>query len=607
MQIAETVLAVIQERGKRGLPIDGLYRQLYNPSLHLLAYGRIYRNAGAMTPGATSETVDGMSLSKIEKIIDALRHETYRWTPVRRIYIEKKNSKKLRPLGIPAWSDKLLQEVMRLLLEAYYEPQFSQASHGFRPVFGCHTALQEVHHKWVGTKWFIEGDISRCFDALDHGVMMSILREKIRDSRFLRLIENLLRAGYLEDWRYNNTLSGSPQGAIISPVLANIYLDKLDQYVVGELLPRYTRGTVRKSNPEWARLQSRAKYLRKRGRMVEASQVRREMQRFPSQDPADPAYRRLRYVRYADDWLLGFAGPKTEAEEIKSEVAKFLRDRLKLELSEAKTLITHARTGAARFLGYEITTLHSNRKLDRRGQRSINGNVALWIPKKVIQAKCARYMQNGKPKPRIELTHDSPFSIVDRYQQEYRGIVEYYRLALNLGRLNSLKWYMERSLTMTLACKLQTSVTAIYETYRQILDTDSGPSPGLQVTIERGEGKKPLVARWGGISLARNTKAEIKDPSPIFYGPRTELEKRLLANQCELCGSTENVEVHHVRALKDLQIKGRKEKPFWMRIMAARRRKTLVVCSRCHDDIHAGRPTRTTATQETTTLESRMR
>jgi group II intron reverse transcriptase/maturase len=379
MRDAETVLGIIHERGKQGLPLEDVYRQLYNPNLYLLAYGRIYHNKGAMTPGATEETVDGMSRVKIEAIIDELRHERYRWTPVRRVYIEKKNSTKERPLGIPTWSDKLTQEVLRLILEAYYEPQFSPTSHGFRPDRGCHTALREIYHTWVGTKWFIEGDIAQCFDTLDHSVLVSILREKIHDNRFIRLLEHLLRAGYLEKWRYHATLSGSPQGAVVSPILANIYLDKLDRFVEQTILPKYTRGDRRRTNPEWQHLQQRAQRLRKQGRPEEARQARRQMQQVPSLDVNDPDYRRLRYVRYADDWLLGFSGPRCEAEDIKREIGRFLRDHLKLELSEAKTLITHARTGTARFLGYDITGLHHDRKLDRRGHRCINGQIGLAI------------------------------------------------------------------------------------------------------------------------------------------------------------------------------------------------------------------------------------
>jgi hypothetical protein len=215
-QVAETVLNVLRERGRRGLPCTELYRQLFNPSLYELAHGRIYANHGAMTPGADGETADGMSPARTGRIIDALRHERYRFQPVKRVYIPKKSGK-LRPLGLPSWSDKIVGEVIRLLLEAYYEPRFSGRSHGFRPGRGCHTALREVEDVWSGTTWFIEGDISDCFGSLDHEIMVSILAEKIHDNRFLRLVRNMLTAGYLEDWNYHPTLSGCPQGGVVTP------------------------------------------------------------------------------------------------------------------------------------------------------------------------------------------------------------------------------------------------------------------------------------------------------------------------------------------------------------------------------------------------------
>jgi len=235
MQDAETVLGVLRDRGGRGLPLNEIYRQLFNPQLYDLAYGRIYANKGAMTPGADGETADGMSLGKIGRIIDAMRHERYRFKPVRRIHIPKKNSSKTRPLGLPPWSDKLVGEVIRLLLEAYYEPAFSGRSHGFRPGRGCHTALSEVAETWTGTTWFVEGDITNCFGSLDHEVMLSILAGKIHDNRFLRLIKQMLQAGYLEDWVWNATLSGAPQGGVVSPVLSNIYLHRLDVFGLFEL------------------------------------------------------------------------------------------------------------------------------------------------------------------------------------------------------------------------------------------------------------------------------------------------------------------------------------------------------------------------------------
>lgn len=591
MRDTETILGIIHDRGRRGLPLERLYRLLFNRDLYLLAYGRIARNHGAMTPGATPETADGMTLAKIDAIIEALRCERYRWTPLRRTYIEKKGSKKCRPLGIPTWSDKLLQEVIRLLLAAYYEPQFNPTSHGFRPGRGCHTALDEIYHKWIGTKWWIEGDVAQCFDRLDHTILVNILAETIHDGRFLRLIAQLLQAGYLEAWRYHATFSGSPQGSGLSPILANVYLDKLDRYVETTLLPAHNREERRRINPPYLHLRTRRQRLKRQGDDARAREVRRQMQQLPSLDPADTDYRRLHYLRYADDWLFGFAGPRQEAEEIKQQLATFLQDELKLELSQEKTLITHARTQPARFLGYDLVVLNNDQKRDRRGHRSINGQIGLKVPREVVHAKCARYLRRGKAVHRPELLHDSVYGIVVQYQQEYRGLVEYYRLAYNLHQLNRLKWLMEQSLAKTLARKLKISVRKVYRRYQTTLQTEQGPRAGLQVTVQRGEGQKPLVATWGGITLARQPKAVLNDQPTHIWGSRTELEQRLLADTCELCGSHDDIQVHHIRALKDLQKKGRAERPEWIKIMAARQRKTLVTCRRCHADIHAGRST----------------
>jgi group II intron reverse transcriptase/maturase len=299
MQNAETVLGILRDRGRRGLPCDELYRQLFNPQLYLLAYGRIYANKGAMTPGASGETADGMSLAKIGRIIEAMRSERYRFRPVRRVHIPKKNGK-LRPLGLPSWADKLVGEVARLLLEAYYEPRFSARSHGFRPGRGCHTALREVASTWTGTTWFVEGDVSGCFGSFDHETMVRVLSGKIRDNRFLRLVRNMLKAGYLEDWRWNATLSGVPQGGVLSPVLSNIYLHKLDEFAETVLIPEYTRGKARKPNPAYRRVLFAATQARKRGDTATARDLRKQLRSLPYADPRDPGYRRLRYVRYAD-------------------------------------------------------------------------------------------------------------------------------------------------------------------------------------------------------------------------------------------------------------------------------------------------------------------
>ncbi|GAA1240566.1 hypothetical protein GCM10009665_34290 [Kitasatospora nipponensis] len=251
-------------------------------------------------------------------------------------------------------------------------------------------------HTWSGTSWFIEGDIADCFGSLDHQVLLSILGEKIHDQRFLRLVRNMLTAGYLEDWKWGATLSGAPQGGVASPILSNIYLHKLDEFVEKALIPEYTRGECRARNPAYLELQNLLAKARRRGDRAQARTLRQRVTGLPSADPNDPSYRRLRYIRYADDHLLGFTGPKVEAEQIKHRLAEFLRDELKLELSQEKTLVTHARTGSARFLGYEITTQHNDTKKTGRYRR-VNGRIALRVPRGVIKAKCEPYLARGQP------------------------------------------------------------------------------------------------------------------------------------------------------------------------------------------------------------------
>jgi group II intron reverse transcriptase/maturase len=590
MQSAETVLGVLRERGRRGLPCTELYRQMFNPQMYLLAYGRIYANKGAMTPGTSQETADGMSERKIGRITDAMRHERYRFAPVRRTFIPKKNGK-MRPLGMPTWSDKLVGEVVRLLLEAYYEPQFSDRSHGFRPRRGCHTALREVANTWTGTAWFVESDIADCFGSFDHEVMLSVLAEKIHDGRFLRLVRNMLQAGYLEDWTWNATLSGVPQGGVASPVLSNVYLHKLDIFVEKVLIPEYTRGGLRSRNPGYRRTEHAIERARRRGDRAQVRALYRQLHSLPSQDPRDPGYRRLRYCRYADDALLGFAGPKAEAEEIKRRLGQFLRDELRLELSPEKTLITHARTRRARFLGYEISvasTTRTTRKRsasDRRNRRSLNGTVVLHVPADVVRAKSAPYMSRGKPARRNPMINEDDYSIVGRFGSEYRGIVQYYLLAGDVFRLHRLRWVMETSMLKTLAAKHGSSVTKMAARYKAKIDTPHGPRTCFEASVERA-GRKPLVARFGGIPLKRQKTAVLTDrirSGPVY--PNKELVRRLRKGQCELCGRTGNAEVHHVRALADLTRPGQPQ-PEWAKVMAKMRRKSLVTCGDCHDLIH---------------------
>jgi group II intron reverse transcriptase/maturase len=595
MRNAKIILGLIQERGKKGLPLERVYKLLFEKDLYLKAYGKIYRNKGAMTHGVTDETPDGMSLAKIDAIIEALRYERYQWLPARRTSIPKKNGKK-RPLGMPVWSDKLLQEVIRQILEAYFEPQFSDHSHGFRPKRGCHTALREVYYNWRGTVWFIEGDISQCFDKLSHELLLDILKKRIHDGRFINLIRELLEAGYMEDWTFNQTLSGVPQGGVISPVLSNILLNKLDTFVETVLLPKYTKGVERKANSEYHRLANEAARQRRKGNVERAEELKKQFQQLPSMVVNDPEFRRLKYVRYADDFLLGFIGPRSEAEEIKQHLAEFLQEELTLELSQAKTLITHSRSEAARFLGYEVTTLQENSKQTTRkgtgiSARCINGVIGLRLPKDVLEEKCGCYEKGNIAMHRPELQENSDYTIITTYQLEYRGMANYYRLAYNMTKLTKLEHVMEISLVKTLASKHKMTVKQTYGKYGAEIVIEGRRTKVLQSLLLRRD-KEPLIATWGGIPLKWNIEATLEEQPPRIHGGRTELEQRLLAEVCELCGATDKVEVHHVRAMKNLHEYSGREKPEWVKRMIALRRKTMPLCQTCHDDIHAGRPMR---------------
>ncbi|MCY8234239.1 reverse transcriptase/maturase family protein [Priestia endophytica] len=594
MQNAVKVLSIISKKGKNRTPIERVYRLLFKKEFYLMAYQNLYANNGAMTAGSDGETVDGMSLKKIDDIIESLQSERYRWTPVRREYINKKNSNKKRPLGIPSWSDKLLQEVIKLILGAYYEPQFSDRSHGFRTNRGCQSALEEIKFKggWKSVKWFIEGDIKGCFDNIDHDILINILGEKVKDNRLLRLLTNLLKNGYMEDWKYNQTLSGCPQGSVLSPLLANIYMDRLDKFVESKLIPRYTKGTRRTASPEYKKLQKLISRHTYRKEWDVVAKLKKEAHKIPSKDTHDENFRRLYYIRYADDWLMGVSGSKKEAEIIKQEIADFLTNELKLNLSKEKTLITHGKTQYARFLGYDIHVLHSDTKLDKRGQRNINGAIGLRVPQEVMNLKEKEYMKKGKPIHKPERTINSDYDIISQYQSEFRGFIQYYMMAYNVHRMGKVKRTMELSLMKTLANKYKSKLNKMYKKYKSTrfikgkVKQKAKELKVIQVVVER-EKKKPLIAYFGGFEIKFQKSVKIEDTPTQIYNTRSQLIDRLLNDTCELCSSHEKIQIHHVKKLKDLRKTGR-EQANWVKRMIAMNRKTLAVCEKCHISIHSG-------------------
>lgn len=596
MQTAEHILQAMRKMGEKRTPLERAYRSLFSEELFLAAYGKIARNKGALTAGSDDrDTVDGMSLERIRKVIEELRSERFRFRPARRIRVPKKSGGQ-RPLGIPNFTDKLVQEALRQLLEAYYEPRFRNSSHGFRVRRGCHTALAALKYKFKGATWFIEGDIRGCFDNIDHQVLMDILARDIKDGRLLNLIRMGLEAGYMEEWNYNRTYSGTPQGGILSPLLANIYMNEMDSYIEDVLIPQYTRGEKRAENLEYRRLKFAMTQARKKGDVRKAEEIERQRRHMPSQNVYDPHYRRLQYIRYADDFILSFIGTKPEAEAIKAAIGTFLKEKLHLELSPTKTLITHARTEYARFVGYALSVYNADDKLSpREGTttkiRSQSGHIRLGIPFGTVDNLITRYMEKGKVAHENALLKFADATIVNIYQQRFRGLAEYYKYTTDRRRLQKLKYYMEIALTKTLACKHKVTVKSIYRKYASRQNVNGYSYKVLAVEIPGTQGRQ--FAYWGGISLNRVDVGQgyiidrtVKDELP--QPAKLELIRRLQTNRCELCGSTEKCEVHHVGKLVDIERQWRnREKPAWVERMLQVRRRTLVVCEECHHEIHS--------------------
>ena len=600
MRSPERVLNSLNEHSKdSSYKFERLYRILFNEELFYVAYQKIASNGGSATKGSDGRSIDEMSLARIETLIASLKDESYQPHPSRRVHIPKKNGK-TRPLGIPAFEDKLVQEVVRMILEAIYEGHFETTSHGFRPKRSCHTALLHIQKTFSGAKWFIEGDIKGFFDNIDHDVLVGILRERISDDRFIRLIRKFLKAGYVEDWTFHNTYSGTPQGGIVSPILANIYLDKLDKYVK-EYIRHFDMGTKRRPGKESNDLANeRKRTVRKLKKIKDGTEkaalvarlkaIEQERAAFPSGDEMDGSYRRLKYIRYADDFILGVIGSKEDAQRIKEDIKSFLSESLALELSEEKTLITH--TGkSAKFLGYEITVTrnnHQRRDVQGRLRRTYGKRVRLNVSMATLRDKLLEYgameikLRNGKeiwkPKCRSGLIFNDDLEILDRYNRETVGFCNYYLIANNCVVLHNFRYIMEYSMYKTFAGKYRSTVRKINKKYRlNKLFTVKYEQKGVikSRTFYKTSFKRRTTAFNGSCDI---------EPYSIADVSRTNLTDRLKAEKCELCGATGKLIMHHVRNLKDL-----KGKESWKRLMSARKRKTIALCPSCHRLRHLGK------------------
>lgn len=508
----------------------------------------------------------------------------------------------MRPLGIPSFIDKLLQEVIRTILEAIYEGSFENSSHGFRPQRSPQTALWSIQKTFNGTKWFIEGDIKGFFDNIDHEVLIAILSERISDMRFLRLIRKFLNAGYVEDWVFHKSYSGTPQGGIISPILANIYLDKFDKYIE-EYTKKFNKGKRRKENPIAKQLGQKKYYLttklkqsknetERRQLLKQIGEVVKERLKYPAGDEMDAGMKRLKYVRYADDFLIGVIGCKEDCIKIKEDIKQFMADKLRLELSDEKTLITNARKHA-KFLGYDVFVRKSNdTHRDKNGHltRSLDHKIVLYVTTEVMRKKLLEYdavkitVQNGKEiwksKGRTYMRCLDDLEIISQYNSEIMGFYNFYSIANNSPVIDSFYNIMEYSMYKTYAAKYSTSKKKIIAKYKK-----NGVF-AIPYTNKRGyEFKREFYDKGFKRKELPNRYLDDRLPNTIaITGGRNGLIKRLQARVCENCGATDNLEMHHVRKLKDL-----KGKSDWEIKMISRNRKTLAVCSVCHHKIHVGK------------------
>ena len=589
------ILTKLQENSKKNHDevFTRLYRYLLRPDIYYVAYQHLYSNKGAGTKGVTDDTADGFSEIYIENIIEALKNEMYQPKPVRRTYIKKSNGK-MRPLGLPVFTDKLIQEAIRMILEAIYEPIFSDYSHGFRPKRSCHTALAQIKKEFTGARWFIEGDIKGCFDNINHAILVEIINQKIKDARFLKLIRLFLKAGYMEDWKYHETYSGCPQGGIISPILANIYLNELDRHVM-KIKKEFDVAIKAHYTPEYTKLVGLRKRLHnkiknsngiEREKLIEEyKSARAQMLKLPAKQCDD---KKIKYVRYADDFLIAVNGNRQDCEKIKQELTEFISTTLKMELSQEKTLITHSNT-PARFLGYTVR-VRRDQQIKPKGKfktRSMNNKVELNIPFKdkiekflFLNGIVKQRSDNGRLEPihRPQLLNRTDLEIVTIYNAELRGICNFYGLASNFNKLIYFNYLMEYSCLKTLAGKHRSKVSKIIAMYK-----DGTGKWAIPYETKTGI-KKMYFANYADCKGKKFTDI-IPQTAKNYSHDVTTLESRLKAKLCEVCGCTESdrYEIHHVNKVKTL--KGKSE---WEKIMIAKRRKTIVVCHKCHMAIHHG-------------------
>lgn len=567
-----TKLIEICNRRKEEFKASEIYPLMFNMNMYEIAYHKLKSNPGNMTPGIDQVTLDGTSREVFQEIINSMKDETFRFKPGRRVNIPKANGK-TRPLTVASPRDKVVQEVMRMILEAIFEPTFSPNSHGFRPNRSCHTALRQVKTQFGCASFLIEGDISKCFDSFDHALLIDLVKNRVNDERFIRLLWKSLKAGYFEFNQTKLSIVGTPQGSIISPILSNIYLNKLDKFIEEHKL-NFDKGKVARVTPEYKNLD----YLRQKALKsmdnLEALRLLKEMQKIKARSPSDPNFRRLYYVRYADDWIMAIRGSRTETFAILTLIRDYLKTRLKLDLSEEKSLVTRPTEDKALFLGTHISIsshTYFSRGVHGQRRRSVS-QLILTAPLDRIYKKLesAGFWSTIERRslPKMLWYHQEKDAIVILYNSVLRGYLNYYSFVSNYGPLAaSLEWILKSSCLQLLAAKfkLGTSLRTLNKFGQDLKGGDKHsffkPKYTMNLWDFKGQGVKTDIKTMYSSGISR-----------------ASLDGLI----CSKCGSSTQVEMHHVRKMADLNPKLSEVD----RIMIRARRKQIPLCRPCHMETH---------------------
>jgi group II intron reverse transcriptase/maturase len=456
------------------------YKQLFEIDLYKSAYQSLKSKSGNMTPGTDKETLDGISIQWAEEVIKSMKDRTFQFKPSERVYIPKKNGK-LRPLGIPSPRDKVIQEAIRMRFQAIYEHIFLNNSHGFRPKRSTTTAIFEIK-KWKEVTWIIEGDIKGFFDNIEPQILAELLMKKIKDKNLIDLYWKLVKAGYVNDGKFTKSHLGVPQGGVLSPLLSNIYLHEFDLFMK-KLREKYSDSKrVAKGNTEYAKLRRNIKKLAKLEKIndqerITLAELAERLRKTPSLIRTKNTETRVYYNRYADDWLIGITGNLKLATKIKDEVNNFLRDVLKVELSQEKTKITQVTQDKVNYLGFQISrrarvyTESQISTVESTGitRRPSNASVLIEAPIEKLMLKLIEqgyaWEKDRMPKAMTKWIFLNPEDIIRRYNWVIRGILEYYKPVENRNQLGKILWILKFSAVYTLARKLNISPKQVLKKY----------------------------------------------------------------------------------------------------------------------------------------------